>query len=309
MERNRHVDKTAIERQIEAADRQVDDLVYELYRLSDEEIKIVDESSRTKCMVTEVSWYNDPLFVGLVVVSLTLATGRLAGWLQGRARRREQAATLTIAFAAEMDTLVLNLEPVVREALASAEKGETYVMRNIVLPCAVYEANVSRIGDLGDKQLVRFLVGAYSHATGVRALLDRQHSDSGPASTPDLLASLVGAWTFAVSANSMLRQTARDTLPRPFDLTMSQEDADRLNVAVGFLNSVSRREAPHAPERESTSESVRERHPRAYERWSSEEDNRLRSEFGRGRSVKELARLFRRQPSAIRSRLNKLGLA
>jgi hypothetical protein len=34
-------DKTQLEREIEATDRQIDQLVYELYALTDEEIKIV----------------------------------------------------------------------------------------------------------------------------------------------------------------------------------------------------------------------------------------------------------------------------
>ncbi len=35
-------DKTALQRQIEATDKQIDQLVYELYGLSEEEIKIVE---------------------------------------------------------------------------------------------------------------------------------------------------------------------------------------------------------------------------------------------------------------------------
>jgi hypothetical protein len=37
-------EKTAIQRQIDATDRQIDELVYELYGLTDEEIRIVEES-------------------------------------------------------------------------------------------------------------------------------------------------------------------------------------------------------------------------------------------------------------------------
>jgi hypothetical protein len=36
--------RTAIQRQIEATDRQIDNLVYELYGLTEDEIKIVDEA-------------------------------------------------------------------------------------------------------------------------------------------------------------------------------------------------------------------------------------------------------------------------
>ena len=39
-------DKTVIQRQIDATDRQIDRLVYELYDLTEEEIEIVEEGVR-----------------------------------------------------------------------------------------------------------------------------------------------------------------------------------------------------------------------------------------------------------------------
>ena len=38
-------DKTAIQRQIDATDGQIDQLVYELYGLSDDEIRLVEEAT------------------------------------------------------------------------------------------------------------------------------------------------------------------------------------------------------------------------------------------------------------------------
>lgn len=55
-------------------------------------------------------------------------------------------------------------------------------------------------------------------------------------------------------------------------------------------------------------EEIRKRYPRAYEKWTDEENKDLENEFKKGRSVIKLAELFQRQPGAIRSRLNKLGL-
>ena len=40
-------EKTAVQRQIDATDRQIDQLVYELYGLNDEEIRIVEESAQS----------------------------------------------------------------------------------------------------------------------------------------------------------------------------------------------------------------------------------------------------------------------
>ncbi|MGH7799270.1 MAG: hypothetical protein ACREOW_01400 [Thermodesulfobacteriota bacterium] len=40
------VEKTQLQRQIDATDRQIDQLVYELYGLTEKEIKIVEEATR-----------------------------------------------------------------------------------------------------------------------------------------------------------------------------------------------------------------------------------------------------------------------
>jgi uncharacterized radical SAM superfamily protein len=39
-------DQTAIQRQIDATDRQIDQLVYELYGLTEKEIRIVEEATQ-----------------------------------------------------------------------------------------------------------------------------------------------------------------------------------------------------------------------------------------------------------------------
>jgi hypothetical protein len=55
-------------------------------------------------------------------------------------------------------------------------------------------------------------------------------------------------------------------------------------------------------------EKIRKAHPRAYEKWSEEEDDNLIRLFREGKTPKEMAFQFQRQPSAIRSRLIKLNL-
>lgn len=53
---------------------------------------------------------------------------------------------------------------------------------------------------------------------------------------------------------------------------------------------------------------IRRMYPKAYERWTSEEDNQLKGKYLDGVSINELASFFERKPSAIRSRLAKLNL-
>jgi len=55
-------------------------------------------------------------------------------------------------------------------------------------------------------------------------------------------------------------------------------------------------------------EAARETHARAFELWTDEEDERLRKARADGLTRVQLSELFERQPSAITSRLDRLGL-
>jgi hypothetical protein len=57
-----------------------------------------------------------------------------------------------------------------------------------------------------------------------------------------------------------------------------------------------------------TVEAARQQHRAAYARWTEEEDAQLAAESAAGRTVEELAERFGRKPSAIVSRLRRLGL-
>ena len=53
---------------------------------------------------------------------------------------------------------------------------------------------------------------------------------------------------------------------------------------------------------------IKTRYPQAYERWTDQEDEELSRIYGQGKAIAKIAERFQRQPSAIRSRLAKLGL-
>lgn len=53
---------------------------------------------------------------------------------------------------------------------------------------------------------------------------------------------------------------------------------------------------------------IRVQHPKAYAKWTVEDDASLKRQYHIGKTVDELAIIFQRQPNAIRSRLQKLGL-
>jgi hypothetical protein len=60
--------------------------------------------------------------------------------------------------------------------------------------------------------------------------------------------------------------------------------------------------------RGTTLEERRKHHPRAYERWSADEDARLQRLYEEGLNPKDIATALARHPGGIRSRLLKLGL-
>jgi hypothetical protein len=64
----------------------------------------------------------------------------------------------------------------------------------------------------------------------------------------------------------------------------------------------------NADQPKTQNEKIRHKYPRAYVKWSQDEDENLKKEYASCQQIDELAQRFQRQPSAIRSRLQKLGL-
>lgn len=65
-----------------------------------------------------------------------------------------------------------------------------------------------------------------------------------------------------------------------------------------------------SPQKEETHtlEQKREQYGNAYLPWEEEADNLLKKWYSEGKTISELSEMFERKPSAIRSRLRKLGL-
>ena len=69
-----------------------------------------------------------------------------------------------------------------------------------------------------------------------------------------------------------------------------------------------RRISRAASDGSSSMQQVQDSNPRAYEPWAPDEEDNLTGLFTSGQSINDIASILRRQPSAIRSRLNRLGL-
>ena len=72
-----------------------------------------------------------------------------------------------------------------------------------------------------------------------------------------------------------------------------------LEQALAYLGA---RPRPHSIDE------IRREHPKAYEKWTVDDDNNLRQMYREGRDIAGLAAKFQRKPGAIRARLTKLGL-
>ncbi|MEG4342278.1 hypothetical protein QUB70_03170 [Microcoleus sp. A003_D6] len=105
-----------------------------------------------------------------------------------------------------------------------------------------------------------------------------------------------------------LQQKVDDALGR-----LSEEIAaipNRVQAAVGDRNlppDISEIEN-NADRPKTQNEKIRLKYPRAYVKWTRDEDDNLKNEYASGQEIGELAKKFQRQPAAIRSRLQKLGL-
>jgi hypothetical protein len=91
-----------------------------------------------------------------------------------------------------------------------------------------------------------------------------------------------------------------------FDIFAAAREALALPLATAPAEAVD--EKPARKRMHEIVERAREKHPRAYERWTGDEDRQLSLLFAEGKPVKEIARTLERQRGAITSRLLKLGL-
>jgi hypothetical protein len=83
-----------------------------------------------------------------------------------------------------------------------------------------------------------------------------------------------------------------------------QAFANALDAAFEFLGVLKK-----TSQKPARFEEIRKQFPRAYEKWTPEEDERLRGLFNQGKDAKAIAEELQRQLGAISSRLVKLGLA
>lgn len=121
----------------------------------------------------------------------------------------------------------------------------------------------------------------------------------------DFILSTITTWSFS---------------PQVIQMQSALTDAKRNEKTTGVAKIKNKREilivrehrdnprALSSPVRDERLKQVREIHPRAYEKWTPEEEEVLRSEFQHGQSLKEISLHLKRQIGGIRSRLIKQGL-
>lgn len=83
-----------------------------------------------------------------------------------------------------------------------------------------------------------------------------------------------------------------------------------IEQAIGYWNPPKKtKDVPSQPQKKAyTWEEKREQYGNAYLPWEKEADDLLKKWYGEGKTISELSEMFERQPSAIRSRLRKLGV-
>lgn len=100
----------------------------------------------------------------------------------------------------------------------------------------------------------------------------------------------------------------RQFSPNLGDYTRARQEQTAGETLDDLLVAIRQRRSRTAATYQARLDAIRRRHPRAYEKWTAEEDAQLRSAVEAGKTVQEIAVLLGRQPGAITSRLQKLGL-
>lgn len=90
------------------------------------------------------------------------------------------------------------------------------------------------------------------------------------------------------------------------DIFFAAEEAVWLDERIDTKSGTE--ESKAQPTELSAMERAKHNHPKAYAPWTSADDSELAAMHASGATKNELAVYFQRQPSAIRSRLSKLGL-
>jgi hypothetical protein len=90
------------------------------------------------------------------------------------------------------------------------------------------------------------------------------------------------------------------------DITEAAKEALRINESPEVSEPIAEAHPSAAAKRDRRAEH-KLKYPRAYQRWTSTEDNRLTNLHLRGKTVDELATEMKRHPVAVRLRLVKLG--
>lgn len=118
----------------------------------------------------------------------------------------------------------------------------------------------------------------------------------------DFLVSHITTWTFSPAIGQMQsalteakraeKRNGLASVKAQRDVLIVREHRDRPSPAIS----------------DDRIKQVREVHPRAYEKWTAEEEDVLRNEFQQGQTIQEIAEHLQRQVGGIRSRLVKQGL-
>jgi len=87
----------------------------------------------------------------------------------------------------------------------------------------------------------------------------------------------------------------------------SEEDADIQQKIKRFVEACGG-SLDRPAEKPKTMETIREKYPKAYVRWTEQEEKALKAAFQKGTPIKEIAKQLGRQRGGITSRLKKLGL-
>ena len=188
-------------------------------------------------------WYDTPIAVAALAVTLTLITNLIYTWVDQRRRRRQRANMVVLALSAEVMAMKGILQPTIATIEELAMKGaasfNSVMLRR--LPTYIFDGNPEVVFDIGHKELCHFFVRIYAAAKRANEEVDFVLRPQEKRDVRSYLMAAVEVEMLAQIIDKIVSNVVRNNV-RVRDAYLSEEDAKRINHLFDVLSRIAGRQ-------------------------------------------------------------------
>ena len=188
-------------------------------------------------METTTVWYNNPLFVALVTIFLTLLTTQGSNYLNRCIQRRRKSIDLKVAFHGEIEALRELLSSHTKTAHAALQSGKILRDYTFYYPNKIFEANASLLGEIGDAVLVSQIAQLYSALANVSVRAERMQTGiyDKELGLKYLVRDLMALWDITIILDIELSSEVEKIISMPKSFKQSPTDTQERTEIKNFL--------------------------------------------------------------------------